>query len=63
MNNRRTLIVALCVGALAAPFASLAQQQSAKVARIGLLGPASASSYASSVETLLASLRNLGYFG
>jgi len=61
MNSRRKLSVALGVGALAAPFASLAQPQSAKVARIGLLGPASASSYASSVETLLASLRNLGY--
>jgi putative ABC transport system substrate-binding protein len=61
MNNRRKLIVALSVGALAAPFASVAQQQSAMVARIGFLGPASASSYASSVETLLASLRDLGY--
>ena len=36
MNNRRKLIVALSVGALATPFASFAQQQS-KVWRIGWL--------------------------
>jgi hypothetical protein len=34
MNNRRKLMVALGVGALTAPFASLAQQQG-KVWRVG----------------------------
>lgn len=38
MNNRRKLIVALCVGALIVPFSSFAQQQG-KVWRVGFLSP------------------------
>lgn len=36
MNNRRNLVIALAAGALAAPFASFAQQQG-KVRRVGIL--------------------------
>lgn len=62
MNKRRKLIVALGTTALVGPLASFAQQQTAKIARIGLLGPASAT-YKTWVEVLLAELRNLGYVG
>jgi len=59
---RRELLMAggagLCL--LAAPLASLAQQQ-AKVWRIGFLGATSASGYARQVEALRAGLRDLGY--
>ena len=48
-------------GALAAPLACFAQQQRSKVARIGLLEAASASSYANRREALIAGLRELGY--
>ena len=58
--NRRNLLIALGAGALAAPFAPFAQQP-AKIARIGFLIPASASSYASRVAALRAGLRELGY--
>jgi putative ABC transport system substrate-binding protein len=61
VNNRRKLLVALGAGALAAPFVSFAQPQTAKVARIGYLGLSSTSSYAGGVEALRASLRDLGY--
>ena len=61
MNNRRKLLVALGSGALAAPLACFAQQQRSKVARIGLLGSTSASSYANQLEALIAGLRELGY--
>ncbi len=37
MTTRRELLIALGAGALAAPLASFAQQQPAKVARIGFL--------------------------
>lgn len=61
MNNRRKLVMALGVSALAAPFGSFAQQQPAKIPRIGFLGLASASGYASQVEALRAGLHDLGY--
>ena len=61
MNTRRRLVLALGAGALAAPLASFAQQKPAKVARIGFLGAASASGFASRVEALRAGLRDLGY--
>ena len=62
MNNRRKIIVALGASALAAPLACFAQQQRGKVARIGLLEPAPASShYASWREALIAGLSELGY--
>ena len=60
MKTRRELLIALG-GALAAPLASFAQRQPAKVARIGFLGAASASVWASRVEVLQAGLRDLGY--
>ena len=59
--SRRRIVMALGAGALAAPLASFAQQQPAKIARIGFLGPTSASSVASFVEELRAGLRDLGY--
>ena len=61
MTTRRELLIALGAGALAAPLASFAQQQTAKIARIGFLGSESASGYASRVEALRAGLRDLGY--
>jgi len=54
------LIVILALGILAAPLATEAQAP-AKVPRIGFLGVASASSYASEVEAVRAGLRDFGY--
>ena len=61
MNNRRKLIIALGAGALAAPFSSFAQQQPAKVHRIGLLGAETLLAQVDRVEALQAGLRDLGY--
>ena len=61
MMKRRKLLIALGASALAAPLASFAQQQPAKIFRIRFLGVVSASSYASRVEALRAGLRELGY--
>lgn len=58
MNRRR--FVAAIGAALAAPLESFAQRP-AKIARIGFLIPAYASSYASRVEALRAGLRDRGY--
>ncbi len=58
MNRRR--FVAAISAALAAPLESFAQK-SAKIARIGFLIPAYASSYASRVEAVRAGLRDRGY--
>jgi len=58
MNNRRKLLVALGVGALAAPFGSFAQQQG-KVWRIGYLSSLSGSNELS--EAFRDQLRILGY--
>jgi putative ABC transport system substrate-binding protein len=46
---------------LAASLASWAQQQSAKIARVGFLGATTAAGYAANVEALRAGLRDLGY--
>ena len=64
MIARRSVVLALGAGAVAAPFAPFAQQPPAKVWRLGYLGPgaaASASSSANSVEALRAGLRGHGY--
>ena len=60
MIDRRTLIVALGAGALASPFASVAQLR-AKVYRIGFLEGTSAARYTNRLEALRAGLRDLGY--
>jgi putative ABC transport system substrate-binding protein len=57
---RRQFVLALCVSALAAPRAMFAQQ-SAKIARIGLLIPETASVESSRIEGLRAGLRDHGY--
>jgi putative ABC transport system substrate-binding protein len=59
MNTRRKLVVAIGAGALVAPFGCLAQL--VKVQRIGFLGFAPASAWASQIEALQAGLRDLGY--
>ena len=61
MIVRRHFVLVLGVSALAAPLASIAQQQPARLARIGLLAALSASSLASRVEALRAGLREFGY--
>ncbi len=61
MTTRRELLIALGAGALAAPLASFAQQQPAKVARIGYLSAGSSDSVRNRVEALRAGLRDLGY--
>ena len=58
--RRRSLLVAFGAGALAVPLGLFAQQPP-KVARIGFLGSALASSFAKQVEALRAGLRDLGY--
>ncbi len=60
MIGRRRLLMALGASALA-PLASFAQQQTAKVARIGFLSGAAAAGYESLVEELRAGLREFGY--
>jgi putative ABC transport system substrate-binding protein len=60
MNNRRKLVIALGVGALAAPFSIFAQSPG-KVWRIGVLGLANPVAYAAQVEAFRAGLRDLGY--
>ena len=61
MNNRRKLAIALGVGALAAPFASFAQQ-SARIPRIGYVsGTGDPSNPGPYVEALRQGLRDLGY--
>ena len=60
MNNRRRLVIALGIGAFGRPLACFSQLQRPKVARIGLLEPASASSYTNLREALIAGLRELG---
>lgn len=59
MNDRRKVLLALGSSALALPFRSLAQQ--AKLWRIGFLGLAPASGWASEIDALKAGLRDLGY--
>ena len=59
MRTRRQLF-ALTGGAFALPFTAQTQQ-SANVARIGVLGPDSTSSWAKQMTELRSGLRNLGY--
>ena len=59
MTTRRELLVVIGASGLAAPLACFAQPQRSKVARIGLLEPAS--SYAKGREALIAGLHELGY--
>lgn len=61
MNNRRKLVMLLGAGALAAPLISFAQQQLAKVYRIGFLGATPASGAAIQTEAFRTGLRDLGY--
>jgi putative ABC transport system substrate-binding protein len=63
VKTRREFLIASGAGlcALAAPLDLLAQKEPARVARIGFLGAASASSWASRIEALRAGLRDLGY--
>jgi putative ABC transport system substrate-binding protein len=56
---RRVLTIVLTTGLLAAPLA--VAQQAVKIPRIGLLGAASASGYASQLEAFRQGLRALGY--
>lgn len=59
MDRRR--FVAMIGGALAAPVASFAQQQTAKIRRIGFLGIAFASGYVRELDWIRAGLVKLGY--
>jgi len=61
MNKRRKLLVALGMGALAAPLVSFAQHQPDKVARIGFLGNSTAAFEANLVGPFREGLRDLGY--
>ena len=59
MVTRRRVVIAFGAGVLA-PLTSLAQQ-SAKVHRVGFLGPSTAAGFANRVEELRTALRELGY--
>jgi putative ABC transport system substrate-binding protein len=58
--TRRTILLTLGAGALAAPLGALAQLQS-KIPRIAFLGTASASGYVKEIDAIRAGLRELGY--
>jgi putative ABC transport system substrate-binding protein len=60
MNNRRKLVIVLGVGALTAPFVSIAQQK-ARVYRIGILALESLESRGPQVEILSRAMRDYGY--
>jgi putative ABC transport system substrate-binding protein len=59
--HRRTFIGAAAVTLIATPFGIAAQQELARIPRIGFLGATSAADSASRVDALRAGLRNLGY--
>ena len=61
MITRRKIVLAFAAGAAVAPVASHAQRQPTKVARIGFLGLASSTGWATRVEALRGGLRDLGY--
>ncbi len=61
MNNRRKLVIALGAGALVAPLALLAQQQLAKIPRLGYMSLQSQVSEAARLEGFRQGLRDLGY--
>ncbi|MFZ0056068.1 MAG: ABC transporter substrate binding protein, partial [Pseudolabrys sp.] len=58
---RRRELISLLGGAAAWPLAARAQQPSAKVFRIGFLGPATADNLPKRPEAFRAGLRDLGY--
>ena len=60
VTSRRTILLALALGAFAAPLACFSQQQRPKIARIGLLEAISASGSANWREALIAGLREVG---
>jgi hypothetical protein len=57
MMSRRTVLIALGVGALRTPIELFAQQQPARIPRIGLLGAGSPNNR---IAALRAGLRELG---
>ena len=59
--TRRRLVIAFGASTLVAPFAAFAQQQPAKISRIGFLSPTSASGSALFLEQFQAGLRDLDY--
>ncbi len=61
MHNRRRLLIALGASALAAPLRGFAQQPTARVYRIGYLGPTSAANVASGLKAFRTGLRDLGF--
>ena len=62
MVSRRQVVISLCAGVLAAPRASLAQQQPAKIPRIGFLDPSVPQNNSSLfLEEFRHGLRELGY--
>ena len=61
MNNRRKIIIALGAGALISPLPSLAQQQPAKIRRIGLLSPYSPADSTLWYEAFRLGLRDRGW--
>jgi putative ABC transport system substrate-binding protein len=61
MNNRRSLIIALGVGALAVPFDSIAQALLGKAKRIGILSSFSPSNSAEWHQAFEHGLRDLGW--
>ena len=61
MNSRRKLLFAVVAGVLAAPLASFAQQQPAKVRRIAYLSGSSLAANAEYLEAFRKGLREFGY--
>jgi len=61
MNNRRKLIVVIGAGAFASPLACFAQQQPAKIPRVGLILASAVADMPTQIEALRAGLRDLGY--
>ena len=61
MKTRREFMLALGISAVAAPFATLAQQRPAKVPRIGYIDTSSADIASVRLDRLRAGLRDLGY--
>jgi len=61
MNNRRKLLIALGMGAIAMPFGCFAQTPAPGMHRIGFLGITSAADTEMRLDALRVGLRNLGY--
>jgi putative ABC transport system substrate-binding protein len=61
MNNRRKLVIALGAGAIAAPFASIAQPRPSTIPRIAFLAGGSRSSDSLLIETFWRRMKELGY--